>query len=180
MTGYYGVTTEAQARKRLRPLYKYNIVEKADAYGFNASKIQDYITDYLAKHGMKLLTEHHDKEGDIDWTVENLCWLKFWQKLLLSICKDYDVPPEDIREVSKGMSLIAWYMADDWENEWSESIEKKNKDLLSMNYHALVQYLAMSVSFNIMGTNRKNKREEAQLVKEVNRLKVPVPNALDV
>ena len=180
MTGYYGVTTEAQARKRLRPLYKYNIVEKADAYGFNASKIQDYITDYLAKHGMKLLTEHHDKEGDIDWTVENLSQLKFWQKLLLSICKDYDVPPEDIRDVSKGMSLIAWFMADDWENEWIKSIEEKNKNTLDVNYMQTVQYLAMSVSFNIAGTNRKNKREEAQLVKEVNRLKVPVPNALDV
>jgi len=180
MTGYYGVTTEAQSRKRLRPLYKYNIVEKADAYGFNAQKIQDYIVDYLAEHGMKLLTEHHDKKGDIDWTVENLWNLKFWQKLLLSICKDYDVPPEDIRGVSKGLSVIAWFMADDWENEWIKSIEEKNKNSLDVNYMQTVQFLAMSVSFNVAGTNRKNKREEAQLVKEVNRLKVPVPNALDV
>jgi hypothetical protein len=180
MTGYYGVTTEAQAQKRLSPLYKYNIVEKADAYGFNAAKIQDYIVDYMATNGLKLLNEHHDKEGDIDWTVENLWELKYWQKLLLSICKDYDVLPEDIKEVSKGMSLVVWYMADDWDIRWSESIKKKNKDLLDVNYHALVQYLAMSASFNIMGTNRKNKREASQLSKEMNRLQVPVPNALDV
>ena len=183
--GFYGCTTHKQALKRIKPLARYNMVDllSEDAGGgFNANEIQEWLRKYHLKNSMKLLemfmekTEKERIEAPIDkdlnvllmngvWSIAYLMRCKpYWKTLVADLMKHYSVEFDDYQDVCKGLSLVAWFMANDHERAMAES---ETQDTKESEYHGYITQMALSCACEILGTRRNNKREEAKLKKDL-------------
>ena len=173
--GFYACDTIRQAMKRIKILERYGMVEIEDeSYdgGFNAAEIQDWISKYMAKHGLKLINmleekcdDYHKERFDVIFYMR--C-KDFWTELTADIMKHYKVDFDDYLKVSKGLALIAWFMADDHRSRIEDIFgEIDKKTLMKVELRGYIMHMAMSSVFEILGTNRRNKRSEAKLKKDM-------------
>lgn len=181
--GFYGCTTHKQALKRIKALAKYDMVEilgeDFDADGFNAQKVQDWLRDYHLSNSMKLLNMFFEKtkkeqkkdkvwlKGKPDltlngfWNVAYLMRCKpYWTDLVTELMKHFDVEYQDYQDVCKGLSMVAWFMANDHERNMAKA---HKQSVIEGEYHGYITYMALSCACEILGTKRTNKRAEAKL-----------------
>ena len=163
MTGFYGVSSLKQAQALMKPLYKYEMAEFVDKEGFNAKEIQNYMSNYLMDNSVELLDCMFDspkikmpkkaKDRKSVFSLEDLLTIpKFWSKMAMSIGGHYNVDLKDMKKVAKGLALIAWFMAQDW-----DEMEGGDGKLLDANLreHGYNQYMAMSYAFWMMADTKK-------------------------
>tara|TARA_R110002020_G_C16298839_1_gene772983 strand:+ start:759 stop:1262 length:504 start_codon:yes stop_codon:yes gene_type:complete len=156
--GFYGVSSLKQAQALMKPLYKYEMAEYADKEGFNAGEIQNYISEYMRDNGIEMIDSLLDapkksKNKKSVFSLEELLTIpKFWSKMAMSIGGHYNVELKDMKKVAKGLALIAWFMAQDWDEMKRDDGKMFDAGVREHGYN---QYMAMSYAFWMMADTKK-------------------------
>ena len=158
---YYGIANEKALTSIMQPMYKYKMAKRIPKKygGFDATKIESEMHDYLFEHALDLIEyvskNKIDKIKSVNKRVSKLMdYRKYWVDMALWFKNKYNVHDEDVKVMCKYLSLIAWFKSDDFENNDTTRIGVKldldTKFGRECQLKGQTEFSAMSLAFHYM------------------------------
>ena len=157
MTGYYGLANEKALNEMLKPIYKYKMARKMPE-GFDSSELEDEIHGYLLENSLDFVeycAKHKLTNKSVNKQIDKLVdWRQYWVDMAVFFKKKYKVTDKDLRAMCKYISLVAWFMADDYENNRPTkrgiTVDLDSDFGKKSNNHAIAKFSALSLAMHYM------------------------------